>query len=99
MPNNLKKLLNLYRAEVRNYLLDHNRLLIITIKVDDKFLKECEDRIIEGHKKYGDDWKSKDCIREIDFEKFDIFNYKMLDGCQKRYKARARTIGNLSKAG
>lgn len=38
-----------------------------------------------GHRKYGDDWKNKDCLKEVDFEEYDIFNYRILDKCQSEY--------------
>ena len=99
MPNDLKKLLELYHEEVRKYLANHNKMILIPMLLDEKFLQECERRIIAGHKKYGNDWKKKDCIREINFEKFDIFNYKMLDGCQKTYRAKKAIGGRRIRAG
>jgi len=97
MSNDLKKLLVLYRAEVKKYLMNHNKTVIVTLTLDDKFLKECESRIVEGHKKYGNDYRTKDCLREIDFEKFDIFNYKMLDECQKSYLNKKNSVKSRLK--
>jgi hypothetical protein len=55
----------------------------ICIKLDEAFLRTCRDRIIEGHRKYGNDWRTKDNLKEIEYEKFDIFNYSILHCCQE----------------
>ena len=51
-----------------------------------KFLSDARQRIIDGHEKYGEDWKEKDNLEEIEFEKLDIFNYEILDRCQKEWQ-------------
>lgn len=82
----MKKLLRLYRKEVKKHIETQGKLYTINIYLDKDFLRACEERIIAGHKKYGDDWKRKDNLKEIDFEKFDIFNYMILDRVQREWK-------------
>ena len=60
----------------------------VVIELDPDFLEVCEDRIIEGRQKYGDDWKYKDCLKEQMCEVYDHFNYAVLDRMQKEYKKK-----------
>jgi hypothetical protein len=85
MPG-LSELLPIYRNEVAKRLKSKGRYITINIELTDEFLRVCEERIIAGSKKYGDDWKHKDCIKEVVFEEYDIFNYQILDKCQKIFK-------------
>ena len=80
------KLLPLYDKKVKEHLDQHSRYYRITIELTPKFLAAARERIIEGHKKYGDDWQTKDNIKEIHWEKLDIFNYDKLNECQKEWK-------------
>jgi len=59
----------------------------------EKFLWKARQRIIEGHKKYGSDWKEKDNIAEIEFEQLDIFNYEILHKCQRQFRRKERFYG------
>ncbi len=47
------------------------------------FTKKLRQRIIDAHAKYGDDWKTKDCLKERDDEIYDLINYTLMDKCQK----------------
>jgi len=81
----LNELLTLYDKEVRRFLRRHPTSYSVTIHLSPSFLKTCRTRIVEGHKKYGSDWKDKDNIKERDAEVFDHFNYTILDKCQHRH--------------
>ena len=35
-------------------------------------------RLQEGHKKYGDDWQRKNCLKEAEYELYDLANYAYL---------------------
>lgn len=53
----------------------------------DEFVAIERKRIIESHKKYGNDWRTKDNILEKYFEILDLFGYSALNYAQERYKA------------
>ncbi len=80
------KLIPLYDKKVKEYLDQHSKYYRITIELTPEFLKQARNRIIEGHKTYGDDYKYKDNIKEIYYEQLDILNYTMLDLIQKDLK-------------
>jgi len=84
----LNDLLKRYDDEVNKHLKSKGRFFTINIELTPNFLQTCRLRIVEGHKKYGDDWKTKDCLREAEFEKYDLFNYPILDKLQKAYKKK-----------
>ena len=87
MKKDLNLLLSLYREEVKHFLLAHPSWKYgVVIRLTPAFLKKAEKRIINAHKKYGNDWKRKNNIKERDLEELDHFNYTILNGCQKRYK-------------
>ena len=60
------------------------------LALKNKFFKEFTkimfDRIQEGHKKYGDDWKRKDNLKEMEYELFDIANYAYLQWLKLKLK-------------
>ncbi len=82
----LCELLPLYRDEIKKFMGKYGNQLKVTIPLDKRFLKICEKRIIAGHRQYGNDWVDKQNLQEAEFEKFDIFNYTILDRCQKRLR-------------
>jgi hypothetical protein len=84
MSEDLDFLLKLYKEETDKFIKANNGRITITIELTPEFLKTCESRIIEGHSKYGDDWRYKDNLKERDAETFDYFNYTILDACKKR---------------
>ena len=51
-----------------------------------EFTKEMFDRIQKGHEKYGDDWRRKDNLKEIEYELFDIANYAYLQWLKLKSK-------------
>ena len=55
------------------------------LKFYDLFCRQERLRIIEGHKKYGEDWKTKDNRYEHWQEILDEWGYTFLDDCQKKY--------------
>ena len=64
----------------------YDKFAAIEKKKFELFQKKARQRIIEGHKKYGEDWKEKDNIAEIEFERLDIYNYEILDKCQRSFR-------------
>jgi hypothetical protein len=78
-------LMSLYDKNIKQFVKDNEGEFHICIKLDDTFLRICRDRIIEGKKKYGDDWHYKDCLKELEAEKYDIINYLILNACQEDY--------------
>jgi len=85
MRDTLNELLTYYYKARAKFLKEYGGEYFIRIPLTFEFLKECEQRIVEGHKKYSTDWITKDNIKEIEFEKKDIVNYLLLDACQKRF--------------
>lgn len=81
----LDDLLALYKRKVRDFISHNGIMLKVEIEITPEFYRICENRIIEGHKKYGNDWTKKDCLKELEYEKYDIFNYLILDACQKEW--------------
>ena len=81
------KLLPLYDKKVKEHIKKHGRTYTMTVKLTPEFLKYCRARIIEGHKKYGNDWVTKDCLLERLYERYDDFNYTILDKCQMEHQA------------
>jgi len=55
------------------------------LKYYDEFCALERQRIITSHKKYGNDWKTKDSIKEIFYELLDVLGYAALDHAKKRY--------------
>lgn len=80
----MKSVIDRYDHQVKEYLKAKN-FIHITITLDEKFLKDARDRIIEGHKKYGEDWISKDNLKEMYAEQLDLFNYPRIDEAQEEY--------------
>lgn len=85
----LIELLPLYRRKVKEHLDKIGKKIHIEFDLDKKFLDACDRRIVEGHLKYGDDWKIKNNAAEAFFELFDLFNYYILEGCQREYNNQA----------
>jgi len=60
------------------------------LALKNKFFKEFTkimfERIQEGNKKYGDDWKRKDNLKEMEYELFDIANYAYLQWLKLKLK-------------
>lgn len=50
-----------------------------------KFVKVMFQRLQEGHKKYGDDWRRKDNLKEMEDELYDIANYAFLQWLKLNY--------------
>lgn len=86
-PQSLSELLTYYYEARQGFMQEHGKGYFIRIPLTPDFLRTCEERIIEAHKKYGTDWITKNNIQEIEFEKYDIINYLLLDMCQKKYIA------------
>ena len=80
------KFLESYRKEVKRFLSYKGHYIPQIICLDDEFLKICEARIMAGRITYGDDWKTKDCLKERQLELYDYFNYTILDELQKKYR-------------
>lgn len=68
-----------------------------SLKYFDEFMKICRKRIIMGAKQYGDDWKRKDNLKELEFELFDIANYAMLQYAQLKYKKKEKLVDAIGK--
>ena len=81
----LIELLPLYRKKVKEHLDKIGRSIHMEFNLDRKFLDACDRRIVEGHKKYGEDYKYKNNIKEMEYEQMDIFNYYILEECQREY--------------
>lgn len=88
----LIELLPLYRKKVNDFLTSNGRRISMSIDLNDDFLKICEYRIIEAHKKYGDDWKNKRNLEEAKYEMYDIFNYNRLNECQDEYQKGDKNV-------
>ena len=86
--NTLNELMDYYDIEVDKFLKNNGRDFIIRIDLTDNFLNDARKRIVAGHKKYKTDWKWKNNIKEIEFEKLDILNYLLLNNCQKIHRQR-----------
>ncbi len=88
-PESLKELLKYYDKEVSDFLVRHSDFTFtVRICIDKEFINTCRKRIIKSHKKYGDDWKRKNCLKEARYEEYDLFNYPILDKCQREYRRR-----------
>jgi len=82
----LLDLLPLYHKKVKEHLDSVGPNVHMEFKLDKWFLDACESRIVEAHKKYGEDYKYKDNIKEMKYEQMDILNYFILDQIQKELK-------------
>lgn len=82
-------LLELY-DEIIGEFLKNGREYTIKLKLDKKFLKTCRARIIAGHAQYGDDWQTKDNLKERKAEEYDHFNYLILHLCQSEWKKQKK---------
>lgn len=82
----LTNLLKLYDKKVDEYLKDNGRVYHFNVVLTSDFLKVCRERIISGHERYGDDYKTKDNLMEANYEMYDLFNYLMLDAIQRYEK-------------
>jgi len=85
----LEELLYYYDPLVKEMVEKRNGVFQIILKLDENFLKICRERIIKGNLQYGDDWKTKDNLKELDEEKYDIWNYLALHACQKKYRNKS----------
>lgn len=85
----LLNLLPLYHKEVKKHLDKVGHKMHIEVNLDIEFLLLCEKRIINAHKKYGEDWKTKDNKKEAGLELLDLFNYYILEECQREYNDKA----------
>jgi len=61
----------------------HEVSLDVLLKHYDEFCAIERRRIIEAHKKYGNDWRHKNCIGEAVMEMLDLFGYAALDYAQR----------------
>ena len=85
MSEELDLLLKIYREELHKFQSVNGNKITIEINLTPEFLKTCEERIIDGNQKYGDDWKYKDSLLERDAELYDYLNYTLLDACKRRF--------------
>ena len=81
----LIELLPLYRKKVKEHLDKIGHKVHIEFDLDKEFLDTCEKRIVEGHRRYGEDWQTKNNEDELNQELFDIFNYHILGECQREH--------------
>ena len=82
-------LFSLYDRKVKE---DKRKYIIIKVELTPEFKKTCRERIVEGHKKYGNDWIHKNNLAELELEKYDVYNYEKLDECQREYRRTTRPI-------
>ena len=87
-PKSLKEYLTYYYKARSKVLKEHGREYFIRIPLTLRFLEICENRVREAHKKYGQDWKTKDNLKEAEFEKYDIVNYDIQARMQKAYRKK-----------
>ena len=66
--------------------------LKVLLKYYDRFCKEERLRIIEGHKTYKEDWKTKDNRFEHWQEILDEWGYSFLHDAQKRYVKKKKKL-------
>jgi hypothetical protein len=80
--------LSQYRSKVNEFIKKNGSILPVVIDLSSHFLRKCEERIVAGAVKYGDDWKVKNCLKEREYEVYDYFNYTILDLLQKDFKKK-----------